>query len=71
MIYERVRNEDPIHQGDIFLNVPLVDLSCEYGSLDILDGNEEFIKKSLASLISASKQKFPTLAELTFVPRVF
>jgi len=69
MIYEKINNDDPIRQGDIFLNVPFVSLVCENDVL-ISEDKDEFVERRLSSLISEVGKKFYTLAELTFVPGI-
>lgn len=68
MIYESVEINDPIRQGDIFLNVPRVDLSL--AEIAIVDDHDDQLQSSWLDLIHTGNASQGITAILPIIPVV-
>lgn len=68
MIYDSVRIEEPICQGDIFKNIPRVDLSLSSMSIVESADDEDFREIDWRDLINGSDQSEPVTALLPVKP---
>ena len=66
MIYEYIDENVPIRQGDIFENIPKVEI--DFGNLSFLDDNDEFAKFNLADI--TKNKVLPAILPISFVPAI-